>query len=84
MRQIRTRITKGGQITLPVEIRKLLGVEILDEVVFNIEDDEVRLSRPKYTLQQIAGSVGPPTRTEDFDRLIREAQDEGYAKKYAR
>ena len=84
MRQIRTRITKGGQITLPAEVRKLLGVQVLEEVVFNIGDHEVTLSRPKYTLEEIAGSVGPPTRTEDFERLIREAQDEGYAKKYGR
>lgn len=86
MKAIRSRITRGGQITLPAEVRRLLGLQPQDEVQFNldIEDRTVTITRPKYTLESVAGSVGPPTRTEDIDRMIREAQDEGYAKKYGR
>ena len=74
MKQILTRVTKGGQITLPSEIRKILGVGPQDRVAFELDGEEIRIVRPKSTLQSVKGSVKPATRTEDFDEMIRNAQ----------
>jgi AbrB family looped-hinge helix DNA binding protein len=77
MKRIRCRITKGGQVTLPAEVRRLLGVALQDEIEFDIDENEVRVIRPRYTtLESIKGSVGPPTRTEDIDKMIKEAFDD--------
>ena len=76
MKQITTTITQRGQVTLPAEVQRLLGVKPRDRVAFAIEEDQVRLVPAQYTLESVAGSVEPATATEDLDRLIDEAKEE--------
>jgi AbrB family looped-hinge helix DNA binding protein len=76
MKQIVTTITKAGQITLPAEVRRILGVKVRDRVAFAIDNGRVTIVPMKYTIRSAAGSVGPPTTTEDLDRRIREAKEE--------
>jgi AbrB family looped-hinge helix DNA binding protein len=76
MKEIATTITQRGQITLPVEVQRLLGVRPKDKVAFEIDDGQVRLVPARYTLESAMGSVGPPTATEDFKRISREVREE--------
>jgi AbrB family looped-hinge helix DNA binding protein len=76
VKEIATTITQRGQITLPVEVQRLLGVRPKDKVAFEIDDGQVRLVPVRYTLESAMGSVGPPTRTEDFKRISQEAREE--------
>jgi bifunctional DNA-binding transcriptional regulator/antitoxin component of YhaV-PrlF toxin-antitoxin module len=76
MRHITTAITQRGQITLPVEVQRLLGVHPRDKVTFEIDDGAVRLVPARFTLESAAASVLPPTRTEDFDRAVAEVMEE--------
>ena len=76
MKEIITRITGGGQITLPAEVRRILGVRPRDQVAFAIEDGEVRLVSVRYTLESAGGSVQPATSTKDLDELLEEAKEE--------
>lgn len=76
MREITTTITQRGQVTLPAEVQRLLGVKPRDRVSFAIEEDQVRLVPARYTLESVAGSVEPPTATEDLDSMIQEAKEE--------
>ena len=39
-----SRVTSKGQVTILVEIRRLLGVSAHDEVAFLVEDNQVRLA----------------------------------------
>jgi bifunctional DNA-binding transcriptional regulator/antitoxin component of YhaV-PrlF toxin-antitoxin module len=66
-------ITQTGQVTLPAQVRKLLGVS--DSVTFTIDEGEVRLVQPPFTLETVRGSVQPLHRPENFEALIREAQE---------
>ena len=75
MKEIVTTITRGGQVTLPAEVRRILGVSPLDKVAFTIEDKEIRLVPVSYTLESLAGSVKPPTTTEDLESAIDEAKE---------
>ncbi len=75
MKRIATTITNSGQITLPAEVRRILGVKPRDRVEFAIDGNEVRIERMKYTVRTAAGSVRA-TRTEDIDKMIHEAQEE--------
>ena len=76
MKQIITSVTSGGQVTLPAEVRRVLGVRARDKVAFAIEDHEVRLVPIRFTLQSAAGSVKPATTTDDLDRRLDEADEE--------
>ena len=76
MRRIATTITQRGQVTIPVEVQRLLGVGPRDKVVFAIDQDEVRLVPARFTLESTLGSLAPPTRSEDLARLADEVKDE--------
>ena len=76
-RTLPTRITKGGQITLPAEARAVLGVKPGDQVYVRIESGEVKVVKPKYQLKEVlAGILKPPRPNFDIDRAIEEAKAE--------
>ncbi|HZS94622.1 MAG TPA: AbrB/MazE/SpoVT family DNA-binding domain-containing protein [Chloroflexota bacterium] len=78
VRELHATITTRGQITLPAEVQRRLGLKPHDRVVFAIdtERDEVTLRPVSLPLQAVFGSVTPATRTEDFQIISREARDE--------
>jgi AbrB family looped-hinge helix DNA binding protein len=75
MREITTTITQRGQVTIPAEVRRVLGVKPRDKVTFTILDGEVRLAPVSLTLESAYGSVKPSKRPEDFDQISRAAKD---------
>ena len=83
MKEITTTITQRGQVTIPAEVRKMLGVKPRDKVAFTIEDGEVRLAPATFSLESAYGSVKPSKKPEDFDEVSRTAK-EGKAEQTAR
>ncbi len=69
MKAIVTTMTKKGQVTIPVEIRHLLGLKAKDKVAFSIHEGNVSLAPAKYTLESVYGAVQPLNRPEDFKKL---------------
>ena len=76
MKEILSTITSRGQITIPAEVRKLLGTKNGDKIAFEIEDGQVRLRAARFTLKSAFGSVTPKHRPEDFDAMIDDAMEE--------
>lgn len=76
MKELTTTMTQRGQVTVPAEVRRLLGLKPRDKVAFTIEDDKVQILPARFTLESVVGSVKPLSRTEDFKTVIREARDE--------
>ncbi|MBI4494408.1 MAG: AbrB/MazE/SpoVT family DNA-binding domain-containing protein [Chloroflexi bacterium] len=74
-REIVATITKRGQVTIPAEVQRLLGVRPRDKVAFAIAQGQVRLVPARFTLESVAGSVEPATRTEDLEAFISEAKE---------
>ena len=74
MKQIVTTITQRGQVTIPAEVRRLLGVAPRDKVAFQIDDGQVSLVAAPFTLESAYGSVEPLHRPEDFKELTRAAK----------
>ena len=69
--------TQRNSVTIPAEVRRVLGLKPRDQVTFTIEDDgTVRLTRSPFTLQSAFGSVEPARGPRDLDALIRDAKDE--------
>ena len=73
MKEITTTITQRGQVTIPAEVRRVLGVKHRDKVAFTIEDGEVRLAPAAFSLESAYGSVKPSRKPEDFDEVSRMA-----------
>ena len=73
MKEITTTITQRGQVTIPAEVRRVLGVKHKDKVTFTINDGEVRLAPSAFSLESVYGSVKPSSKPEDFDEVSRTA-----------
>jgi antitoxin PrlF len=52
-----TVVTRKGQVTIPADIRRALGIEEGDKVAFVLEDDQVKLTRKGSVVEQTAGAL---------------------------
>ncbi|MDP9365982.1 MAG: AbrB/MazE/SpoVT family DNA-binding domain-containing protein [Chloroflexota bacterium] len=77
MRQITATMTSKGQVTVPAEVRRRLGVD-QGKVIFVLDDDEIRLRPARFTLDTVLGSLDPlpGTTTEDFEAQIEDAMED--------
>ena len=76
MKEILRTVGKRGQVTLPAEVRRLLGIKPRDKVAFTIDDNQVRLRPATFTIDTAFGSVPPKNRPEDFEAISQAAKDE--------
>jgi len=74
MKEITTTVTQRGQVTIPAEVRRALGLKPKDKVTFQLDGTEVRLAAASFTLESAFGSVTPSTRPEDIDAIIEAAK----------
>ncbi len=83
MATLATSMTKKGQVTIPVQIRRALGLKPRDKVVFEIRDNEVTIRPAPSDLAAGFGAVTPKSRPEDF-RLMRKEVGEWLAEEVHR
>lgn len=71
-----TRLTSSGQLTMPAEIRRELGLKPGDSVLWTKDARGNTVVRPlRYTVEELDGIVPALVgrETVDFDELIAEA-----------
>jgi antitoxin PrlF len=69
-------VTRKGQITIPAEIRRSLGLEIGDQVVLVLEGEQVCLARTDSVVARTAGmlnSARPPLAAEALREVTERA-----------
>ncbi len=71
-----TTVTEKGQVTIPNEIRKALGIRPKDKIRFTLDDGTVRLTLVSVTLESAFGAVRPLAQPEDFDKRVAETKAE--------
>lgn len=76
-KQIISTVTSKGQVTIPAEVRKHLGVKTRDKIVFTVEEaGVVHLSIPNYpdiaSLRGAAGSLKKPLSWQEVQEIARE------------
>ena len=74
------RLTTKGQVTIPAEVRRRLGVKPRDQVAFRIVENRVELQPATMTLESTFAAVEPLKRPEDFKEL-RDTAIEEHARK---
>lgn len=82
MQELETTLTQKGQVTIPLEIRRLLGLEPHDRVRFEIEGQSVRITKASSKILQGYKSVTPQKRPENL-RVVREEFEKGVAEDVA-
>ena len=77
MREVLAATTQRNQVTIPAEVRRLLGLKPRDKVAFTIEDDGVvRLAAVSFSLESAYGSVKPVAEPVDLEQAIEDARDD--------
>ena len=66
-----SRLTTKGQVTIPADVRRILGVRPHEKVAFLVEDDQVRLVPARSVVAQTAGMLkGPEPRLSPQEEKI--------------
>jgi antitoxin PrlF len=52
-----TVVTRKGQVTIPADIRRALGIKEGDKVAFVLEENEVKLTKKGSVVEQTAGAL---------------------------
>ncbi len=83
MREYVATVTSKGQLTLPVEVRRRMGIDPGDRVTIVVDDDQDRavVRRVEATVRSVRGSIPMPPHLAgreqgDFGDLIEEAMDD--------
>lgn len=82
MHEFETAITEKGQVTIPQEIRRKMGLQPRDKVRFEIVNDVVQLKRASSKLLSGFGAVSPVAGTDKPEGLQaeRDAFEKGVAR----
>lgn len=87
-KEIYSILTSKGQVTIPAEVRKHLGIDTNDKIAFVIQPEgTVEVKTPKYpTIASLAGAAGKLTKPlswKNIETLIHEERAEAYTKKHS-
>lgn len=76
-RAIITTLTQRSQVTIPAEVRRVLGLKPRDKVAFTIREDGVSPTPAPFTLEPAYGSVQPGDgAARSIEDLTRAATDD--------
>lgn len=87
MREVIATVTSKGQITIPVEVRRRLGVNTGDQLAFVLADDgSVQVRRPHYlTVAELCGAAGTLPEPLPWEEVLAIAhEDQALAKQTKR
>lgn len=76
MKELHSRVTSKGQVTIPIEVRRSLGVGQGDTVVFVFEESGVSLKRSGSVVEATYGALKsdqPSLSAEEERRAAEEA-----------
>jgi AbrB family looped-hinge helix DNA binding protein len=76
MQETTTRLTSKGQVTIPVHVRRALGLKPRDRVAFSLEDGVATVRKAESVVDRLAGSVKWTGGPIDFKGLRAEFEDE--------
>lgn len=78
------KVTSKGQVTIPIEIRRHLGIEAGDRISFIVDDDgAVRLDVLAFpTIDSIVGIAGKLEEDLSWDEVVERAHEEQIVERY--
>jgi AbrB family looped-hinge helix DNA binding protein len=85
MKEIVSTITSKGQVTIPAEIRRRLGLRQGDKLSFVIEDDgRIELKMPEYpTVASLAGAAVSLPEPMSWAQMREIAREDRFDAKHA-
>ena len=86
MKTFESTISSKGQVTVPADVRRQLGVRAGDRIAFVATDEGTVEIRPvRYVLDDVLGAIEAlPGESVDLDREIAAAREEHLTRKMRR
>src|SRR5437762_3474421 len=84
--EIVVTLTRKGQVTIPIAIRRLLGLQIEGKVALVVDEQakSVRLHVPRYpTIASLAGAAGSLSRKVPFKQMLDTARADALGNKHS-
>ena len=50
--ETRTRVSQNGRVVIPASFRKILGINVGDEVLLRLQDNELRITTQQRRIQR--------------------------------
>lgn len=75
-------VSAQGRVTIPEEVRAMLGIQPQDKIVFRVTKEAIEISGKLPTLEELAGAFTPLQPDRDLEEVIREAKSEHYANRF--
>lgn len=75
VKEVIGKLSSKSAVTLPVEVRRFLGVKPNGRVKFQIRDKTVEI-KPVMTLEEAMGSVPPLSPPKDWKEITKEVKEE--------
>ena len=84
MKEIISTISSKGQVTIPSEVRKYLGIKTNDKIAFVIDSEgTVRLRVPRYqNIASLRGAAGTLKKPLSWEQMQEIAQEDRLKAKY--
>ena len=81
MKEIISTITRKGQVTIPVEVRKYLGLKAHDKIAFVLDEQGgVQLKAPNYpTVSSLRGAAGTLEKPLSWEKMRQIAYEDRFA-----
>jgi len=76
IQEYESSVSPKGQITIPLEVRKRLGIKPRDKVTIHVEDELVTLAPARASLELIHQSVPALPRNLTTEEMTQIAADE--------
>lgn len=75
-------VGENGRVVIPKEVRQTLGVEKGDEVMFIVENDEVKLTTRTALVRKLSGSFATDDKRNLTQELLEERREEAGRKEW--
>jgi AbrB family looped-hinge helix DNA binding protein len=84
VKEILSTLTSKGQVTIPAEVRRHLGIEQGDRLSFVIADDgRIEVKAPKYSdVASLAGAAGTLQEPMSWDQMREIAREDRFDAKH--
>lgn len=80
-----TTLTQKGQVTIPVQIRKMFNLKDKQKIEFDVVDDKIQI-RPVNDFLSLAGHFSHKNKgvvnEDSYDKVFKEKFKQKYEKKY--
>lgn len=75
-KEILSSVSQKGQVTIPLEVRKRLGVEAKDKVAFRIERDEIKIVSVASSLEKSFQAIPALKKKMSVEQMVEIAANE--------